>query len=325
MSGLLPTVQVADITPLAANARWLVRDIWAADAVGVVGGAPKSCKSWLGLDIAVSVASGTACLGHFAVDAPGRAVVFLAEDALPRVRERVAALCEHRGIDLQSLDLHVITAAGLRLDVADDREQLDATLTALAPRILVLDPLVRMHTGDENSAADISALLGFLRTLNRRHHVAIVLVHHMAKRARRNLGQALRGSGDVHAWTDSACYLVRTADDRLRLTIEHRAAAAPPPMLLQLDGEQSRTLHLQLVGADVPPPPLMEKVRDFLRRADKPLSRAAIRRELRVNNKRVGDALEELAKRGLAQRDKAGWVLAGDDDNPQMLIPGAGQ
>ena len=66
---------------------------------------------------------------------------------------------------------------------------------------------MRLHRLDENSAADISGLLGFLRQLNRQHDVAVGLVHHMAKRARQDPGQALRGSSDLHAWTDSACYL----------------------------------------------------------------------------------------------------------------------
>ena len=55
------------------------------------------------------------------------------------------------------------------------------------------------------------------------------LVHHMAKRSRRNLGQSLRGSSDLHAWTDSACYLVRRPDDRLQLTVEHRSAPRSRP------------------------------------------------------------------------------------------------
>jgi hypothetical protein len=36
-------------------------------AVGIVGGEPKCCKSFLALDLAVAVASGTACLRRFPV------------------------------------------------------------------------------------------------------------------------------------------------------------------------------------------------------------------------------------------------------------------
>jgi len=42
--------------------RWRIEGLWSADAVGIVGGEPKCCKSFLALDMAVAVASGTPCL-----------------------------------------------------------------------------------------------------------------------------------------------------------------------------------------------------------------------------------------------------------------------
>jgi RecA-family ATPase len=149
MSGPLPTLPVHAIDPEPDGAQWLIQDLWGACAVGIIGGAPKACKSTLALDLAVSVASGTACLGRFEVHTPGPVVVYLAEDALPRVRDRVAQLCQYRGISLSSLDLHVVTATSLRLDLERDQNALDQTLTALRPKLLVLDPLVRLHRLDE--------------------------------------------------------------------------------------------------------------------------------------------------------------------------------
>jgi hypothetical protein len=70
---------------------------------------------------------------------------------------------------------------------------------------------VRLHRIDENLAGEMSALLGELRALQREHHVAIVLVHHVRKNGspRGQDGQSLRGSGDRHAWGDSNLYLRR--------------------------------------------------------------------------------------------------------------------
>lgn len=107
-------------------------------------------------------ASCTAALDRFEALAPGPALVYLAEDSLPRARERVAHLCRHRGLDLSALDLHVVTAESLRLDHDRDQHALDDTLGALRPALLRLDPLVRLLRLDGNSAADIAALLGFL-------------------------------------------------------------------------------------------------------------------------------------------------------------------
>lgn len=317
MNQSLPTLPVHAIDAEPEAAQWLVQDLWGACAVGVIGGAPKACKSMLALDLAVSVASGTACLGRFEVHTPGPVLVYLAEDTLPRVRDRVAQLCRHRGIALQSLALHVVTAPCLRLDLESDRRALNQTLAALHPKLLVLDPLVRLHRLDENSAADVSALLGFLREINRRHQLALVLVHHMAKRSRRDLGQALRGSSDFHAWIDSACYLVRRDDQRLRLTVEHRAARPPNPLLLRLVADEDEPLRLLVDDNEATPPPLGEAIRAELRRSSQPLSRTALRRQLRVNNARLGDALKTLEKRGLAVRTADGWRLPRKHESTQ--------
>jgi hypothetical protein len=277
-------------------------------------------KSWLGLDMAVSVASNTACLGHFPVEHRGPALVYLAEDALPLVRERLAGLCAHRGIALGSLDVHVITSPRLRLDDASDLASLVTCVERLEPHLLLLDPLVRLHTGDENSSSDISALLGDLRELSRAHDLAIVVVHHMSKHRGRDLGQALRGSGDLYAWGDENAFLVRTRGELL-LTLEHRASASPEPMPLTLVTAEHGA-HLELSGQGDeharPKTPLSETVRQALAEVGRPLSRGALRQRLRVNNQRLGDVLKELERDGHVSKSAAGWSLtvASDQNLP---------
>jgi len=304
----LSILRVADIEARDPEQDWLIDKLWGRTAVGFIAGAPKSCKSWLALDMAVSVASGTACLGRFEVDAHGPALVYLAEDHISSVRQRVKALCDHRGLSLDQLDLHVIAAPSLRLDLQADRQRLEWALEQLRPRLLVLDPLIRLHRCDENSSAEISALLGALRELNRRYDVSIAVVHHMSKKARAHLGQALRGSGDLHAWTDSACYLVHRGKGNLQLTVEHRSAPAPEPMSLRLV-DDDEGVRLRLGGTERPSLPLTEAVRTALRAADGPRTRAALRAQLAVNNARLGQALTELEARGLAERGPKGWSL----------------
>lgn len=307
----LPVQRAGQLEQQPQEQRWLIEGLWARSAIGLIGGAPKCCKTWLGLDMAVSVASGTAAMGHFAVVQSGPTLVYLAEDALPQVRARIDALCRHRRIDIATLDLHVITAPVLRLDLAADQQRLAQTIASLRPRLVLLDPLVRMHRLDENSAAEISGLLGYIRDLQRQFDVAIVLVHHASKKQRSQPGQALRGSSDLHAIGDCNAYLARDGE-RIVLTIEHRAARSPEPMVLELvtrddddaiqlcvrsDPSETRDSKLDL-GA---------RVLDVLTRAAQPLSRAALRDRLRVNNKRLGDALAALACAHRVMRTGDGW------------------
>lgn len=327
-SARLPTLRAGELEQTTIAQHWLVHSLWSEQAVGFIGGAPKSCKSWLGLDMAVSVASGTPCLGRFAVERKGPALVYLAEDSLAQVRRRIEGLCRHRQLALGELDLHVVTASSLRLDLEQDQRRLAATLAELKPALLLLDPLVRMHRLDENSSADISHLLGLLRHLQREHAVAIAVVHHMSKRARAQLGQALRGSTDLHAWSDSAAYLIRTAG-RLVLTLEHRSAAAPDPFGIALVGDDTHA-HLELRDPQADPPdfapapvsPLADQIRTLLADATEPLSRAHLRAALRVNNQRLGDALIQLERECAVARAAAGWTLATPrHENSSQQIP----
>jgi hypothetical protein len=297
----LPVQRAAELDVQPPEQTWLIQDLWGQAAVGIIGGAPKCCKSWLGLDMALSVASATPCLGRFPVPTPGPALVFLAEDSLAAVRAR---------LDIRGLNLYVITAPSLRLDHGPDRQLLETMLTGLKPRIVLLDPLVRLHRLDENSAADISKLLGFLRDLQRTYDTAIVLVHHASKKHRAQPGQALRGSSDLHAFGDSNAYLARK-HDHLILTCEHRAARAPDPITLELvSTPQSHQAHLE-VRSERPPDPsasLAERALLVLQNASNPLSRKALRDTLRVNNQRLGEALETLKRQGAVVHTDSGWM-----------------
>jgi hypothetical protein len=309
-------VRAADIEPEAEGPRWLIESLWPDSAVGVLGGQPKSWKSFLALDLALSVASGTPCLGRYRVPERSRSLVYLAEDSLLDVRCRIECLAKSRGLKLDQLDLDIIAEPVLRLDLETDQRRLLETVQRLAPRLLVLDPLVRLHRLDENSSSEISGLLGYLRALQREHDVSVVLVHHTSKRAQTRHGQSLRGTSDLHAWADVGLYLTWHGD-RLRLTPELRTARAPDAVELDLVTEDPATIHLEVRngdgGADPsgPEPPLSQRIlRELEREAPHALRRSTLRQALHVNNAKLGHALAELEQMGFARRSEHGWQLA---------------
>jgi hypothetical protein len=230
----LPVTLASELGDGRTEPTWLIDGLWSASAVGVLGGEPKCCKSFLALDAAVSVASGRPCLRTFAVHRSGPVLVFPAEDPHAVVRRRLESIATAAGVALRDLPVHVITAPRLMLDSRDDRRRLDETVAAIKPVLLVLDPFIRLHTIDENAASEVAPILGHLRELQRRHNVAVMLVHHARKDARgARPGQALRGSSDLHGWGDSNLYLRRLSSG-LRLSIEHRAAPGRDNVPLEL-------------------------------------------------------------------------------------------
>jgi len=319
---LLPVVRAADLADGPPSAQWLVESLWARAGVGILGGAPKCCKSWLGLDLALSVASDTPCLDTFAVRDAGPVLIYLAEDAAAVVKQRLLGLCAHRGISLDALPVHVITANALRLDLPRDQSRLRRTVAALRPRLLLLDPFVRLHRVDENDAGQVAGLLGYLREIQRESDVAVLVVHHARKNASSTQapGQGLRGSGDLHAWGDSNLYLHRRRE-HLVLSVEHRAARAPDPVALWLDPDPACT-RLRLcdipsgrpVGDGEPdteqraPVDLARAVIAALDAAGAPVTRPVLRTTLRVRNERLGEVLGELLSAGLVARVGERWA-----------------
>jgi hypothetical protein len=318
---LLPVVRVGEISSAPGTKRWLVEELWGASSVGVIGGAPKCAKTWLGLDIALSVASGTACLDRYAVPEPGPVLVYLAEDALPVVRERIAGMARHRGLDLFRVEIHVITAPVLRLDQEKDRVRLRETARQLRPKLLLLDPLVRLHGIDENHAGEVAELLAYFRSLQRQLDLSVLLVHHTRKSAAGGVsaGQGLRGSSDIHAFGDSNLYL-RRSREQLVLSSEHRAAPAAASVSLELVATDEKTTHLRVVeevrGGSTRPTAgreerrLEERVLDSLREGAT-VTRAKLRDSLGVKNERLGEALESLERAGRLCRTAAGWQRRG--------------
>jgi len=309
---LLPVEPAYRLAERAGESRWLVTGLWADEAVGIIGGEPKCCKSFLALDLAVAVAAGIPCLRRFAVPHPGRVLLYAAEDALHTVRLRLEGICAAAGLRLAELDVQVITAPCLRLDLEADRRNLAETVATLKPRLLVLDPFVRLHRIDENASGEVAPLLAYLRELQRRHAVAVIIVHHAKKGgAHVRAGQALRGSSEFHAWGDSNLYLRRQAED-LILSVEHRAAPSIPPVSLEL-AQRGDALALEVVDRRAPVTPaansLDERIASALAETGQPLPFADLRARCRVRATTLYERLTALAEGGRIVKAGNGYRL----------------
>jgi AAA domain len=310
----LPVVQAHRLAACPEERRWLVEGLWADEAVGIVGGEPKCCKSFLALDMAVAVASGTPCLRRFSVSRPGRVLLYAAEDALHTVRQRLDGICRAAGVSFPELDVHVITAPVVRLDVEEDRARLAETIAALRPKLLILDPFVRLHRVDENVSGEVAPLLAFLRELQRQFHLAVVLVHHARKGGgKERAGQALRGSSEFHAWGDSNLYL-RRRDEQLLLSIEHRAAPSESGINLELRG-RGDALALEIAESTASATvsetrPLDDQIQSALEEAGGPLTVADLRRACRVRTSTLCDALARLTANGRVRKADRGYLLS---------------
>lgn len=290
---------------------FLIDALWSAQAVGIVGGEPKTGKSFLALHLAVAVASGTPCLGRYEVSRPGPVLIYPAEDSEAIIRTRLESISRSAGVSLDALGVGVITAPSLRLDTAPDRERLARTVARHQPVLLVLDPFVRLHRIDENASGEVAPLLAFLRQLQRTHGVAILVVHHARKGARGiRPGQALRGSSEFHAWGDSNLYLSRKGG-QIRLAVEHRGAPSLEGLALELRSDETGDGpylalcalddHEEALGADP-----ATRVLDVLVAVGRPASRAELRERCRMKTATLSNTLTELVAASRIQHSDDG-------------------
>ena len=305
--------QVAEIEPLPPERAWLIETLWLNAAVGILGGHSKSYKTYLAAELALAVASGSPALGRFPVAAAGPVLFFGAEDSLAALRSRFDGLAAARALCLAKLPLYLLDAPAVRLDRDSDLVRLDKALASLKPRLLVLDPFVRLARIDENSSSDVASVLASLRALQRAHDLAVMVVHHARKSPASHPMNALRGSSDFAAWSDTNLYLTRK-EKSLALAIQHRSAPSPPPLALAFETDPAP--HLVVLNRDEPTDhgepesttnSLHQEVLALLRRATNPLTTTEIRDQLHKRKADVVDALKVLASQSLVTRDLFGW------------------
>ncbi len=175
---------------------------------------------------------------------------------------------------------------------------------------------MRLHRIDENVSGDVAPLLAFLRELQRRHAVAVAVVHHAKKGAGAiRAGQAMRGSSEFHAWGDSNLYFRRDSNDRIVLTVEHRAAAAMPGITLELT-QRDNALALEPTQTDrqsdprVEPTSVDQRITAALADGEQPRPFAAPRTSCRVRTTTLYERLAAMIAAGLVVKSAEGYSLA---------------
>jgi hypothetical protein len=228
------------------------------------------------------------------------------------VRQRLEGIAAAAQVPFGSLPVQVITAPSLRLDTAIDRERLAHTVQQQRPVMLILDPLIRLHRVDENDATQIAALLSYLRELQRKFQLAVMLVHHARKDSQASRpGQALRGSSELHGWGDSNLYM-RRKGSQLTLSTEHRAAPSQDHIPLQLT-ESGSVVALHVADCPSVEPEAAstptERVRQALAQVREPIPVQQLQKLCGIRTAKVCSALAELAAQGEVIREARGYQL----------------
>ena len=241
----LPTLAtLTDVSIPRPN--WLVRKIWTRGSCGFISGQPKSYKSYFGLDLAISVATGTCFLNdpQFSTGEPRRVLYIQEEDSLPLVLHRAAQIVElkvpgrhwHGQLELptSSHEGEGESRSGTNLELFwTPPDRIDTLAMIVRKGFVASDPawqgwlgemceqwgsdLVVIDTlgttvGDidtDKSAGLNERVLRPLKAISEVTNTAIAIVHHNRKANddKARSGQQMLGSVALHAWVESALYV----------------------------------------------------------------------------------------------------------------------
>ena len=340
---------------------WLVGGLIAADGVVVVGGEPKTTKTWTALEIGLSVATSHNAFGEFNVSGPPRQVaLFLAEDSKQATRNRLRALVAGHNLEpaFALRNLHVLCRGNLNLIEDEQLARLIAECRMLkeAPALPILDPLRDLHREEENDSTAMAAVMHRLRALRDLIGCAIVFVHHVGKAGKENdsrrSGQRLRGSSAIHGAVDGGLYLQDLRGDGQNewtstVHVETKAARGAGIFSLTLNVEDDEngeakvarwTFHKK--GDEKPNAAIdtkMEQVRQFLRQKwrENPilsLSEDYIRQHVKGSADSIRTSLKQgeashWALRATNGKKLTGWTYCPSsterDENPAVIANSA--
>lgn len=187
---------------------WLIETFIHQQEVGVLYGKPNGGKSFVALDWALSIATGTPWLGKYATrQGP---VLYLAGEGGPSLQKRVDAWLFAHGMDGAStpVQFHVRPISLL------DEEEIEAIQdvlgdtphgegdtygpSRLSPSLIVVDTLSQFMMGGDENGPDMALFVSNLRKLSQDEFTAVLIVHHTNKGGEQERGHtALRGNVDV--------------------------------------------------------------------------------------------------------------------------------
>jgi hypothetical protein len=188
---------------------WLVPELLTEGSLAAIFGQPESFKSFLALDISLSIAAHMPWHGR---QVPHGGVLYIAGEGAPGLGKRVRAWRTQRQAHDRKLSFQLmrdeINLAGERdSDVRDFVGAVKQRLGSL--RLIVIDTLNQTAAGaDENSAKDMGRYAASMKRLRDATGATVMVVHHSGK----DLSKGMRGSNALLAAMDTTVEVERPSD-----------------------------------------------------------------------------------------------------------------
>ncbi len=168
----------------------------------VLAGAPKVGKSWLALDMCLSIAKGEKVLGKETLC--GHAVYLSLEDSLIRLQNRLYELTDEPSDNLNFAIMAESISNGLPEQIEYCRKRFDDL------KIVFIDTLQMVRNESESSYSSDYKELSVMKALADKLGIAIVLVHHTRKCSDSDPFNMISGSTGLSGCVDGSMVLIES-------------------------------------------------------------------------------------------------------------------
>ncbi len=177
---------------------WLIDEILVKAGLSLLYAPPESYKSFVAIDLALCVATGTPWHGHAVQQG---FVLYIAAEGGPGIGKRVRAWLKAHDLPVSAANvawlIESITVVKESDDMARLAERLDDELDRI-PALIVIDTLARCFEGDENQQEDMGHFVAGIDALRHKYGSCILAIHHTRLDGDRERGNtALRGGLDT--------------------------------------------------------------------------------------------------------------------------------
>jgi hypothetical protein len=247
--GLRPVADIAAEVDAAGPPTFLFSPVWPSDAYGVVAAAHKVGKSWIMLDAAVSVASGTRWLELFPCESPGPVMVFLGEGGARKMTRRGRAVARSKGLQWDELPI-LMSERVPRL--SDDKaiSALTLELDRHPAALVIIDPLYLAAAGANGKQLyEMATVLEPVQVACQRAGAALMVAHHFNRDTSRQGSDRMSGAGPAE-WGRVLVSVDKSADLR-----DVKTGRTDVTLELSLDGDEitggKRTVKRSVWADDV--------------------------------------------------------------------------
>ena len=215
---------------------WLVEDLLLTEEISMLHGPTNSGKTFLGLDLSLSIAAGGEWFGRKVTQGN---VCYVAAEGGRRVDKRIAAWKRRRGYLRKGEALPFLLIAEpvdlCHAEAGDVERIIDAVRSMIgdAPLALIVIETINsvLNGGNENGPEDMGRLVAHIKRLRDVFHCAVLLIHHPSKS-----GPGSRGHYSLPCAVDTEFTIAK----------DEESGVATVTMTKQREAEKVEPFHFQL-------------------------------------------------------------------------------